>query len=233
MNENPPLVSFVISAYNDEELIINSLESVVSQTYKNIEILILDDASEDGTLLQIENFAKQHKNIRVYKNKKNIGLTKSLNLLIKEANGEYIARQDSDDFSNINRIREQINTMKELDLDFCGTRAVIKQNNKIIPNLSFYLPKSLLIKYKNPFVHGTLVFKKKVFEEVGGYNEKFYYSQDYKLIIDLIQKKYKFKIIKKPYYVLNYSDNISINFRNEQKYFATCARKGITPNFEV
>lgn len=231
MNENSPLVSFIISVYNDEELIIDSLKSVVSQTYKNIEILILDDASEDDTLLRIKNFAKQHDNIRIYKNKKNIGLTKSLNFLLKKASGEYIARQDSDDVSNLNRIKEQIHIMKKLDLDFCGTRAKIKQNNKIVPNFSFYFPKSVVIKYKNPFVHGTLIFKKKVLQDIGGYDERFYYSQDYKLITDLIQKKYKFRIINKAYYILNYSDNISINFKNEQEYFASCARKGITPDF--
>ena len=121
--------------------------------------------------------------------------------------------------------------MKKNNLDFCGTRAIIKQTGKIIPNYSYYIPKNILIKYKNPFIHGTLVFKKQVLVDIGGYDEKFYYSQDYKLIVKLFKEKHTFKMIRKPYYDLNYSDNISINFKAEQKYFADCARKGISPDY--
>ena len=228
---NQDLVSVIMSTYNDKNTITASIESILSQTYKNIEIHIIDDGSTDSTTEIIETYAKHNENIFTYRNNKNIGLTKSLNLLIDKTKGVYIARQDADDISHPDRINRQLITMKKNNLDFCGTRAIIKQTGKIIPNYSYYIPKNILIKYKNPFIHGTLVFKKEVLVAIGGYDEKFYYSQDYKLIVNLFKEDYTFNMLRKPYYTLNYSDNISINFKDEQKYFADCARKGISPDY--
>ncbi|MDB3983810.1 glycosyltransferase family 2 protein [Acidimicrobiia bacterium] len=228
---NSELVSVIMSTYNDENTISAAIESILSQTYKNIEIHINDDGSKDNTMKIIEGYSKQNKNMFIYRNNKNIGLTKSLNFLINKTKGEYIARQDADDSSHPDRINQQIITMKKNNLDFCGTRAIVKQTGKIIPNYSYYLPKNLLIKYKNPFIHGTLVFKKEVIVDIGGYDENFYYSQDYKLIVKLFQENHTFKMLRKPYYSLNYSNNISINFKAEQKYYADCARKGINPDY--
>lgn len=225
------LVSVIMSTYNDKNTITASIESILSQTYKNIEIHIIDDGSTDRTTEIIETYAKHNENIFTYRNNKNIGLTKSLNLLIDKTKGVYIARQDADDISHPDRINRQLIAMKKNNLDFCGTRAIIKQTGKIIPNYSYYIPKNILIKYKNPFIHGTLVFKKEVLVALGGYDEKFYYSQDYKLIVNLFKEDCTFNMLRKPYYTLNYSDNISINFKDEQKYFADCARKGISPDY--
>lgn len=225
------LVSVIMSTYNDKNTITASIESILSQTYKNIEIHIINDGSTDSTTEIIETYAKHNENIFTYRNSKNIGLTKSLNLLIDKTKGVYIARQDADDISHPDRINRQLIAMKKNNLDFCGTRAIIKQTGKIIPNYSYYIPKNILIKYKNPFIHGTLVFKKEVLVALGGYDEKFYYSQDYKLIVNLFKEDCTFNMLRKPYYTLNYSDNISINFKDEQKYFADCARKGISPDY--
>ena len=225
------LVSVIMSTYNDKNTITASVESILSQTYKNIEIHIINDGSTDSTTEIIETYAKHNENIFTYRNSKNIGLTKSLNLLIDKTKGVYIARQDADDISHPDRINRQLIAMKKNNLDFCGTRAIIKQTGKIIPNYSYYIPKNILIKYKNPFIHGTLVFKKEVLVALGGYDEKFYYSQDYKLIVNLFKEDCTFNMLRKPYYTLNYSDNISINFKDEQKYFADCARKGISPDY--
>lgn len=230
MTKNSPLVSFIISVYNDEHRITKALESVVTQSYKNIEIRIMDDASTDNTLKKIQHFASENKNVFIYKNKRNIGLTKSLNILLAESEGDYIARQDSDDLSHYNRIKKQIDAFNKYNLDFCSTRALVKDSKKTIPGISFYIPKKLLIKYKNPFVHGTLLIKKNVIKEVGFYNENYYFSQDYKLMIDLVKSGYKFKTLNEKLYTLNLSNNISENFSNEQKYYAKCAQKGITPN---
>ena len=229
MNSKQPLVSVVISVYNDENFILKSLESIVSQTYKNIEIRIVDDNSTDNTYTKLLNFKKKHKNLFLYKNEKNIGLTKSLNFLISKSRGDLIARQDSDDVSSPDRIEKQVSLMKKHNLDFCGTRSISMQSKRIIPKYSYYIPKNILRYFKNPFIHGSLVFKKTALEEVGFYNESFYYAQDYKLIIDLLQKGFKCKVIKEPLYILNMSDNISSNYRDKQKYFADCARKGIFP----
>jgi len=223
------LVSVIMSVYNAEKTLEHSVRSILSQTYENIEFLILDDFSTDRTKEILKKLDLENENIKLYQNNKNLGLTKSLNILIEKSKGKYIARQDADDTSSINRIETQIKIMETDSLDFSTTKARIKGTNKKIPNISYYIPKKLLLKYKNPFVHGSLVIKKETLLSSGLYDERFYYSQDYKLMIDLVSKGYKFKIIKEDLYCLNYFDNISINFKEEQQYYANCARKNINP----
>ena len=86
------------------------------------------------------------------------------------------------------------------------------------------------MQFKNPFVHGTLLIKREVLQEVGSYDENFYYSQDYKLMSDLLMRNYKVKILKEPLYILNMKGNISVNKKEQQKYYAECVRKNIVPN---
>ena len=70
---------------------------------------------------------------------------------------------------------------------------------------------------------------KDVLLKLGSYDERFKYAQDYKLMIDALDKQYKYKVLRKPYYLLNTRNNISNLFRDEQKYFADCARNRLNP----
>lgn len=224
------LISVIMSVYNDEKNIDKSIKSIMSQTYKNLELHILDDGSDDKTWKIINKYKTEYQNIFIYKNKNNLGLTKSLNYLVNQTNGEIIARQDSDDLSHPERIEKQLNIMTKYNLDFCTTRAQIIQNNKITPKFSYYIPKKIVVKYKNPFIHGTLMIKKRVIINVGMYDENFYYSQDYKLMTDLLNINSKYKILRTPYYKLNFENNISTEFKEEQKYYAFCVKKKLTPH---
>ncbi len=228
MKSNKDLVSIIMSVYNSENTVARSIDSIKNQTYQNIEILIMDDGSNDESLKIIKKYENQD-NIKIFNNKENIGLTKSLNILINNASGEYIARQDSDDLSYSFRIQEQIENIQKYNLDFSTSRAHIKGTKRKIPGLSFYLPNSFLMKYKNPFIHGTMVIKKSAIEEAGLYNESFYYAQDYKLMKDLLSKGFKYRTIKKPLYELNMENNISTKHKKEQKRYADYVRKGINP----
>ena len=219
-----------MSVYNDEKNIDKSIESIMSQTYKNLELHILDDGSNDKTWKIINKYKTDYQNIFIYRNKNNLGLTKSLNYLVNQTNGEIIARQDSDDLSHPERIEKQLNIMTKYNLDFCTTRAQIIQNNKITPKFSYYIPKKIVVKYKNPFIHGTLMIKKRVIINIGMYDENFYYSQDYKLMTDLLNINSKYKILRTPYYKLNFENNISTEFKEEQKYYAFCVKKKLTPH---
>ena len=229
MNYKKKLVSVVMSVYNDELTIEKSIESIINQTYKELELLILDDASSDESLKIINKYKNKYNFIRVFKNQKNIGLTYSLNKLINASQGEYVARQDSDDVSRPNRLMEQILTVENNNLDFCSSRAVVINSDKKIPGISYYLPTKQVMRIKNPFIHGTLFIKRRVLDEIGLYDEQFYYAQDYKLMRDLIERKYKYKIINKPLYELNMKNNISTIKREEQAYFANLVRKNRKP----
>jgi len=219
------LVSVIMSAYNAEDSLEESVNSILEQSYKNIEFLIIDDCSKDNSKKILKSFEKKYQNIKIFENNVNIGLTASLNKLLKVANGKYIARQDADDISLYNRIETQLDILKKYSLDFCSTRATIIQNNKTIPRLAFYLPKKVVIKFKNPFIHGTLLIKSQVIQNIGMYDEKYYYAQDYKLMQDLIRNNYKYKIIKESLYMLNMENNISSTNKKDQQYFANQVRK--------
>ncbi|HDR1936400.1 TPA: glycosyltransferase family 2 protein, partial [Pasteurella multocida] len=94
-----PLISVLICAYNSEKYIERSIRSVMKQTYKNLEIIIINDGSSDNTFSIIERLSREDRRIRIINNDKNIGLISSLNIGIENFNGEYLARIDSDDFA--------------------------------------------------------------------------------------------------------------------------------------
>ena len=108
MNNESPLVSVLMSTFNSEKTLERAINSILNQSYKHIEFLICNDGSTDNTIKILEKYSNQYDQIEIINNKKNIGLTKSLNLLIDKSRGDFIARQDSDDYSDPERIKEQI-----------------------------------------------------------------------------------------------------------------------------
>ena len=222
-------ISVLMSVYNDEKRVSKSIESILNQTFQDFEFLILDDCSTDNTYEICNYYAKKNEKIKLMKNHQNLGLTKSLNLLISESNYELIARQDSDDESFKQRLEIQLKIMEKHNLDACTTLATIDEIKGTRPFLSHLFPKKLIIKYKNPFIHGSLLIKKRALENVGMYDEKFKFAQDYKLMFDLIRLNHKLKIINQPLYKLNTKDNISTKNIKEQNYYANCVKKEIDP----
>jgi len=208
-------VSIIMSVFNDENNIKNSILSILNQTYKNIELLVLDDCSTDNTFNVINSITDPR--LKIFQNKENLGLTKSLNILINKTTGLLIARQDSDDISLKQRIETQVRFMQKNNLDACTTRAYRKDSKKSIPRFSHLFPNKLVMKYKNPFIHGTLMIYKSTIELVGLYDENYKYAQDYKLFVDLYKNNLKIKTLNKRLYVLNMDQNISTLHNSEQR----------------
>lgn len=230
MKSKTPLISTIMSVYNDFQRVQIAIESVLNQDFDKFEFLILDDGSTDETFKLINDYKKQDSRIKVFRNNRNIGLTKSLNILLDHSKGKYIARQDSDDFSDPKRFSEQLNFIENKNLIGCSTRSIVNNRDKLMPGLSVYLPLKLTLSYKNPIIHGSVILEKEIYLKYSGYDENFYYSQDYKLFFEMIKNNEKFKILKKPLYTLNTVNNISSNKSKEQNYYANCVKKGITPN---
>ena len=156
-------ISVLMSAFNDEINVESSILSVLNQTYDNFEFLIMDDFSSDSTKKIIKKYKVKDKRIKIFENSKNIGLTKSLNKLLKEARGDLIARQDSDDLSLTQRFEKQIEEIYSKDIIGCGTRAIVKDSLRVTPNKSYFIPKKIVMNLKNPFVHGSIMlFKNEV-----------------------------------------------------------------------
>ncbi|EGQ7764853.1 MULTISPECIES: glycosyltransferase family 2 protein [Vibrio] len=113
MQNNEDVVSIIMPTYNSEQTVVESIQSVLSQTYKNWELIIVDDRSTDNTWQVIQTYADKYDNIRVYQNKENLGAGASRNFAIKKARGRFIAFLDSDDLWTEDKLAEQIPFMLE------------------------------------------------------------------------------------------------------------------------
>lgn len=218
-----------MSVRNNESFVSKSIDSVLNQTYKNFEFLIVDDFSNDNTYKIIKEYEKKDKRIKVFNNDKNLGLTKSLNNLISVSKGPIIARQDGDDISLKQRFLKQVHYFQSSKYEFSFSRAKALQGDRVMPKYSYYLPSTWVSKYKNPFIHGTLMIRKNTLKEVGNYNENFYYAQDYKLFKDLLDANKKFKYIREPLYMLNTENNISTLKKIEQNYYSDLVKQRKQP----
>tara|TARA_S200000501_G_scaffold79556_1_gene71393 strand:- start:9492 stop:10238 length:747 start_codon:yes stop_codon:yes gene_type:complete len=222
-------ISVIMSVYNSEKTLVKCINSIINQTYQNFEFLIIDDFSTDNSLKICKEFELKNQSITVFENPKNLGLTRSLNKLLRHTKGKFIARQDADDFSEPERLETQMKNINQKNLDGCTTRSIVQNSSRVVPGFSYYLPLKLVLLYKNPFIHGSLLIKKSVIDDLGGYDERFIYAQDYKLMTDCIKRDYKIKIVNEKLYHLNMKDNISTKFKSEQKYYSDCVRKNIDP----
>ncbi len=224
-------ISVLMSVYNSEIYVDKSIESILNQTHSDFEFLIINDGSTDNTEEIIKNYANLDERIDYVTNKRNEGLTKSLNKLLDKSKNSIIARQDADDISDKRRFQYQLNFLKKYSLDGCTTLASSLQTNKPVHKYKSMINPKLVINYKNPFIHGSLMLKKHTVEEIGGYAENFKYAQDYKLMTDLLNNNFKIKILKKLLYKLNTQNNISSINKEEQEYYANCVRKSINPKY--
>lgn len=107
------LVSIIVPMYNVEKYIGTTIESVISQTYKNWELLIIDDKSKDKSVEVVKEYIKKDSRIKLLCNAQNIGAAKTRNFGIKESVGEYIAFLDGDDLWNCDKLEKQIRFMEE------------------------------------------------------------------------------------------------------------------------
>ncbi len=213
------LISVIMSVYNAERHLSASILSILNQTYNNFEFIIINDGSTDKTQRILENYKKKDKRIKLI-NQKNFGLTRSLNKAIKISKGPIIARQDADDVSVSIRLEEQIKWIVNKNFDLVCSRAWDMDKNRVSPRIFYYLPKKLLINFLNPFIHGSFMFKKKSILEIGCYDERFKYAQDFALIHELYKKNKKIKYIKEPLYKLFHpKSSISKSKGFEQKEY--------------
>lgn len=222
-----------MSVHNNENTVSDSINSILGQTYKDFEFLIIDDYSSDNSLKILKEHEEKDPRIKIYRNSKNLGLTKSLNFLIDKTSFNIIARQDADDQSKQNRLKKQFYYLSKKNYSFCVTRAEIIKTKRNIPKISIFFPSKLVVKYKNPFIHGSLMIKKETLLGIGKYNEDYYYAQDYKLFWDLLHNGTKFKYLLSSYYVLNITNNISTNKKDEQKYYSQCVKNNIKPVLKI
>lgn len=144
-----PKVSILIPAYNSEPYIRRCLDSAINQTYRDIEIICVDDASKDNTFSIMQEYAKKDKRIQVYKNKRNLGIPANRNFLINKAQGEYFFFLDSDDWMAKKACQHFVKASKgkEYDISVTRTRVVFSNHKHIKFN---FFPTTFITKHMEP-----------------------------------------------------------------------------------
>jgi glycosyltransferase involved in cell wall biosynthesis len=219
-----PLVSVVITTYNRTEYIERAVESALKQTYKNIEVIIVDDASTDKTPEILSKISKKDQRIIILTNEKNLDLVRTLNRGIKIAKGKYIARLDDDDFwCGTKKLEKQVNFLEmnpEYNLVGGGIIKIDKEGKETARYLSPENDKDIrkVILVNNVFVHSTVLFRRNIFEKLGGYNEQFVVGQDIELWLKMgkIGKFYNFQEFF-VYYLDHEYDGSSRSYRMRRK----------------
>lgn len=184
-------VTIVMAAYNASNFIADSITSVLNQTYRNFELLIINDGSTDDTETIINSFNDQR--IRVIKNKRNYGLIESRNIALSEAKGKFIAILDSDDVAVPHRLETQLNAFKKNpQLAVVGSRAIIidQNGNETGEKLDVFtgIDKiKVTLFFENTIVHSSTMIRTEVFREFNGY-QGIPLIEDYDLFFRISQK---------------------------------------------
>lgn len=219
---NQPLVSVYIPTYNRCELLKRAIDSVRNQTYKNLEIIIVDDLSTDNTRNFLKEIQKEDSRIILIFKDKNSGACVSRNMAINAASGEYITGLDDDDYFTSQRVELFVKSWSIKPKDcvalFTPNYSDIKKS-KLHEFVSYFLSKRVIKTrdlYFANYVGNQVFTKTEVFRKLGGFDEKFRAWQDLELWFRLSSLGDIFKLRNATYYVdrsheLNRISNQNIN----------------------
>ncbi len=219
-----------MSVYNGEEFLRDSILSILDQSYKDFEFIIVDDASTDNSFKIIQDFQKNDSRIKIIDNKFNLGLTKSLNKGISEAKGKYLARLDSGDLSLPERFKKQVHFLDQNgDVGLIGSwMYIINTKGETIKEVKYPTDdkkiKKNLINY-NPFAHSSIMFRKEIASKVDFYDENYKYTQDYNFYFKLFPYT---QFANLPVFLVKYRhmpNSITSTKNKQQMFFANKARR--------
>ena len=216
LKNKQPLVSIVMPVYNAGKFLRTSLESILNQTYTNWELVAVDDGSQDNSLAILKEYANQDKRIRIYKQPRNLGVSKTANSALKQVHGTLIARMDADDVMKPERIAKQVLFLqKNPDVVTVGGQCqLIDENGKVIGNKSFPLDNQAIYKMMYqamPVQQPTLMINKKLLpDNFIWYEKEFTTAEEVDLLFRLFQYG---KIANLPDVILEYrihQNNVSL-----------------------
>ena len=189
-----PKVSVIMACYNAEPYLKKSIESVINQTFRDLELIIVDDASSDNSLLIASREAESDNRIKVFALQKNGGAGNARNYAISKANGEWLAILDADDVFLPNKLEKQIRIADRAgsDLVLIGTDSYEIDKHGIRFSMQRYPAESKilinnLVKQKRFPPHSSLMYKASIVNKLGGYDNRLCPSEDYNLWLHLSQ----------------------------------------------
>ncbi len=192
-----PRVSIIMGVYNckNDELLEKSIESIINQTFQDWEFLICNDGSTDNTLEKLNKLSERDKRIRILSYQNNKGLAGALNFCIDYSCGEYIARQDYDDFSIHTRIEEQVSFLdNHPEYAIVGTIADVYDDHGIWGEyLIEEIPSERSFLWNSPFLHPSVVMRKDALNAAGNYRiaKETRKCEDYDLFMRMYSKGFK------------------------------------------
>lgn len=218
------MISILMSTYNEPLSYIRlSVESILAQSYKDIEfIIVVDNPAYTSLINLLDEYSNKDSRIKVLINDKNLGLTSSLNKALKYATGQYIARMDADDISNVERLKRQLLFLEENQLDLVGSNVQdIDENGKKSSCLTIFPETNTKVvsyaRFDSPVAHPTWFAKREVFDSLERYHE-IDACEDYDFLVRAILRGFKIGNIQEPllYYRIN-SNGISATKKSKQK----------------
>jgi glycosyltransferase involved in cell wall biosynthesis len=180
-----PRVSVLMAVYNTPAHYLDAaVSSILEQSYRDFEFIIVNDGSNSATCKLLQAWADRDRRIRLHDLPANVGLTKALNVSLTLAQGAYLARQDADDISAPLRLAAQLEFLSlHPEVDAVGTNAIlIDANGNKIGDMEID-PDLKGLSRRNLLVHGSMLFRRHVFDLLGGYDERMLLSQDYELYL--------------------------------------------------
>ena len=216
------LVTVLMPVYNTkEEWLRLAIESILAQSYRNIELLIVTDGPTDNSCEVVEEYVSKDARVNVFHNEKNLGLIKSLNKGLSIAKGKYIARMDSDDIALPNRLEVELKHLIDNNLNLVGGRLqkIDEAGKEISTPTMIYTDEqvSKVIRYSDCIPHPTWFGTRDMFDKLGGYRD-IKYCEDYDLL--LRATAHGFRLGMSDQVVLNYRINSGgITRRNSMRQF--------------
>ena len=180
-----PAVTVLMSAYNAEATVGRAIESILSQSFKNFEFLIINDGSSDGTLGIIESYAESDSRIRVI-DQENMGVPVASNRGLREARGEFIARFDADDVSLPHRLGVQYELLSgNSDIVLTGGESINFYGGKEVSRV-FWVDEDVIYAERLldlHFAHSTMMYRRDVALSIGGYDDRYRHAEDVDLFV--------------------------------------------------
>lgn len=222
------LISIIIPTFNAEKTIARCLDSILNQTYKQLEIIIINDGSKDKTQSILEFYSKKDKRINII-NKKNTGVSDTRNIGLEKAKGHYLMFIDADDYLALNAIEELYNLAKEYDTDIIRYNGYIENSigkfKKIefpIPNKEIYFSEDIfkiIDIINNPKIsircYSPLLFMRN--KNIIKFKTKVSYLEDKIFYLDNFLNNKKILFVDKPLYYYTY--NIFSKTKNTEDYY--------------
>jgi len=231
MNETiKPLISVVMPVHNALPYLDESIRSILNQTLSGFEFVILDDGSTDGSAEALREWGRKDARIRFYQSRECLGLSRSSNLIVSKSCAPVIARMDADDISHPNRLERQWKIIQSnSDVVAVGTLCdgIDDGGHKVRPRDRWrVVRRSRYI----PFPHGSVMFRRETFDEVGGYREELAGGEDQDLfsrmttkgrVVTLPDILYRYRYHLHNSTVVNVNHNVQQNYTHNRHALST------------